>query len=121
MRERAVRVVAVGALHLAFDDRVMRRLEDRVADRLVAGAADVGFVHPGRRRERRDDRVARLAVNVVAVVESKPPGTLLSGGLICNRLCQRMIIWHAQLANPWLRRDWRRNKNSGWIIGQGLS
>jgi hypothetical protein len=40
-RDRAVRVVAVGALDLAFDDRVVRRLEVRCADRLVALPADL--------------------------------------------------------------------------------
>ena len=56
---RAVRIVAIRALDLVLDDRVVRRLHGRRTDLLVACAADVRFVRPEGRLERRDGRVAR--------------------------------------------------------------
>ena len=65
---RAVRIVAVGALHLAFDDRVVRRLQ-----RLRRGSAGGTCRRCPLRSDGRSSvygaigRVARLAVDAVAV------------------------------------------------------
>jgi len=63
----AMRIVAIGALDLAFDDRVMRRLQGLRTDVLVARATDFRFVRTEGRLERCDGRVARPPVDAVAV------------------------------------------------------
>src|SRR6187551_1111802 len=56
----AMRIVAIGALDLAFDDRVVRRLQGLRTDVLVARATNFRFVRTEGRLERCDGRVPDL-------------------------------------------------------------
>src|ERR1700756_2920510 len=87
-----MRIVAVAALDLALDDRVMRRLERLGADVLVAGAADLRLVRQESRRELVDGDLLRhqvhavirrqdlLAVDAVAVAARDLVYRVLAGG-----------------------------------------
>jgi len=62
-----VRIVAIRALDLVLDDRVMRRLQNGVADLLMALATNVRLVGPKRGREGRYSHRSRRIVDVVAI------------------------------------------------------